>query len=131
MNDELKATGFQFIVHRSDFLVQNGGLRMATSKKTQVKAGAPARRRGQQMGDERSAKDKMLEAKEQVPSARGRRKEVSKFFADDSSQMTGSGGQTPRDNTPSVPAAIPTDTKIGESGGETQFKARQKAKKRG
>jgi hypothetical protein len=104
---------------------------MATSKKTQVKAGAPAQRRGQQMGDERSAKDKTLEAKERTPSARGRRKEASKFFADDSSQMTGSRGETPRDNTPSVPAAIPTDTKIGESGGETEFKARQKTKKRG
>ena len=104
---------------------------MATSKKTQVKAGAPTRRRGQQMGDERSAKDKTLEAKERTPAARGHRKEASKFFADDSSQMTGSRGETPRDNTPSVPAAIPTDAKIGESGGETQFKARQKATRKG
>jgi hypothetical protein len=104
---------------------------MATSKKTQVKAGAPARRRGQQMGDERSAKDKTLEAKEQAPSARGRRKEASQFFADDSSQMTGSRGESPRDNSPSVSAAIPTDMKIGESGGETQFKARQKATRKG
>jgi hypothetical protein len=104
---------------------------MATSKKTQVKAGAPARRRGQQMGDERSAKDKTLEAKERTPAARGRRKEASKFFADDSSQQTGSRGEAPRDNSPSVSAAIPTDTKLGESDGETEFKARQKTKKRG
>jgi hypothetical protein len=103
---------------------------MATSKKTQVKAGAPARRRGQQMGDERSAKDKTLEAKQQTPAARGRRKEASKFYADDSSQNVGSDAEAPRDNTPSVAAAIPTNTKLGESGGETQFKARQKLRKR-
>jgi hypothetical protein len=34
---------------------------MAGSKKAQSKAGVPERRRGQQMGDERSAKDKTLE----------------------------------------------------------------------
>ena len=104
---------------------------MATSKKTQTKAGVPARRRGQQMGDERSARDKTLEAKEQTPAARGRRKAANKFFADDSSQMTGSRGEAPRDNSPSVPAAVPVGTKLGESGGERQFKARQQAKKRG
>jgi hypothetical protein len=100
---------------------------MATSKKTQVKAGAPARRRGQQMGDERSAKDKTLKAKEQTPALSGRRKEASKHFADESSQSVGSDGEAPRDNTPSVPAAMPTGAKLGESGGERQFKARQKA----
>jgi hypothetical protein len=106
---------------------------MATSKKVQGKAGVPERRRGQEMGDERSAKDKTLEAREQTPAARGRRKTASKFYADDSSQTTGSRGESPRDNSPSVPAAVPTDTKLGESGGERGFKARQKAagKKRG
>jgi hypothetical protein len=100
---------------------------MASSKKAQSKAGVPERRRGQQMGDERSAKDKTLEAKEQTPAARGRRKSASKFYADDSSQMTGSRGEAPRDNSPSIPAAVPTGTKLGESGGERSFKARQKA----
>jgi hypothetical protein len=104
---------------------------MATSKKTQAKAGAPAQRRGQQMGDERSARDKTLEAKAETPAARGRRKTASKFFADDSAQQVGSDGEAPRDNTPSVPAAIPTGGKIGESGGERQFKARQKSGGRG
>ena len=103
---------------------------MATSRKTQSKAGIPPRRRGQEMGDERSAKDKTLAAKEQTPAARGRRKTASKFYADDSSQTTGSRGESPRDNTPSVPAAVPTDTKLGESGGEREFKARQKPKGR-
>jgi len=99
---------------------------MATSKKAQNKAGVASRRRGQQMGDERSAPDKRTESEEQTPAARGRRKAASKFFADDSSQTTGSRGESPRDNSPSVPAAVPTDTKLGESGGEREFKARQK-----
>jgi hypothetical protein len=100
---------------------------MATSRKTQAKAGVPERRRGQQMGDERSQPDKTREAQAETPALRGRRKAASNFFADDSSQAVGSRGETPRDNTPSVPAAIPTNTKIGESGGEAEFKARQKS----
>jgi hypothetical protein len=40
--------------------------------------------------------------------------------------MTGSRPEAPRDNTPSVPAAVPTNEKLGESGGEREFKARQK-----
>jgi hypothetical protein len=97
------------------------------SKKSQSKAGIPARRRGQQMGDETSPKDKTRTAQKQTPALRGRRIAASKFFADDSSQTTGTRPETPRDNTPSVPAAIPTGQKLGESGGEKQFKARQKA----
>ena len=100
---------------------------MATSRKTQAKAGVPQKRRGQQMGDERSQPSKVDEAQAATPALRGRRQAASKFYADDSSQRTGARGETPRDNTPSVPAAIPTGTKIGESGGETEFKARQKA----
>ena len=97
------------------------------SKKTQVKAGAPARRRGQQMGDERSAPDKSKAAEEQTPATRGRRPASSEFFADESAQAVGSDGEAPRDNSPSVPAAIPTGEKLGESGGEREFKQRQKA----
>jgi hypothetical protein len=97
------------------------------SKKSQSKAGVPARRRGQQMGDETSQTDKTLKAKEQTPALRGRRQSASKFFADESAQAVGSDGEAPRDNTPSVPAAIPTGEKLGESGGEKQFKERQKA----
>ncbi len=101
---------------------------MATSRKTQAKAGVPERRRGQQMGDERSMPSKIDEAQsEGTPALRGRRKAASKFYGDDSYQRTGTRGETTRDNTPSVPAAIPTNTKIGESDGEPEFKARQKA----
>ena len=96
------------------------------SKKTQSKAGIAERRRGQQMGDDRSAPDRTLEAKNETPATRGRRKSASKFFGDDSAQQVGSDGEAPRDNTPSLPAAIPTGTKLGESGGERVFKQRQK-----
>ena len=100
---------------------------MATSRKTQAKAGVPERRRGQQMGDERSKPSKMDEAQAATPALRGRRKAASKFYADESSQRAGTSGESPRDNSPSVPAAIPTKMKVGESGGEAEFKARQKA----
>lgn len=101
------------------------------SKKSQSKAGIAPRRRGQQMGDDRSAPDKTLEPKQQTPALRGRRKSASKFYADDSSQNTGTRPETPRDNTPSVPAAIPTGEKLGESGGERVFKQRQARTRKG
>lgn len=101
---------------------------MAT-KKVQSKAGIAEKRRGQQMGDERSAPDRSQDAETQTPALRGRRKQASKFFGDESMQQTGSRGEAPRDNTPSVPAAIPTGMKIGESGGERAFKEKGKRKK--
>ncbi len=104
---------------------------MATSRKTQAKAGAPEKRRGQQMGDARSKPSKIDEAQGETPALRGRRKAASKFFGDESFQSTGTRGETLRDNTPSTPAAIPTDVKLGESGGEAEFKARQKAATKG
>ena len=75
---------------------------MATSRKTQAKAGVPEKRRGQQMGDERSKPSKVDEA-----------------------QRKGTSGKSPRAISPSVPAAIPTGVKQGESDGEAEFKARQ------
>ncbi|MFL6255352.1 MAG: hypothetical protein ACJ74T_10025 [Pyrinomonadaceae bacterium] len=104
---------------------------MATSRKTQAKAGVPEKRRGQQMGDERSKPSKIDEAQTETPALRGRRKDASKFFGDESFQSTGTRGETLRDNTPSIPAAIPTNMKIGESGGEAEFKARQKTARKG
>ena len=103
---------------------------MAASKKTQSRAGAPARRRGQQMGDERSGPGKMSEEKKKTPALRGRLKRASKFFDDDSSQATASGGGSLSDNSPSTPAAVPAGEKVGESGGEKKFKAAQKAAKK-
>ncbi len=103
------------------------------SRKAQSKAGIPEKRRGQQMGDERSKPSKIDEAKRETPALRGRRKDASKFYADESSQQVGSDGEAPRDNTPSVPAAAPTGVKLGESGGERAFNQRQSrgSKKRG
>jgi hypothetical protein len=100
---------------------------MATSRKTQAKAGVPEERRGQQMGDERSKPSKIDEAQKGAPALRGRRKSASKFFADDSYQSVGTRGETRRDNSPSVPAAIPTKVRQGESDGEAEFKARQRS----
>lgn len=102
---------------------------MATGKKAQSKAGVAARRRGQEMGDERSQMEKTTEVKKQTPALRGRRKSASKFFADDSSQTIASGGDgLPSDNSPSVPAAVPAGERLGESGGEKSFARRQKAR---
>ena len=100
---------------------------MATSRKTQAKAGVPEKRRGQQMGDARSAPSKIDEAQKKTPALSGRRKAANKFFADDSAQSVGTRGESRRDNSPSVPAAIPTNVRQGESDGEAEFKARQKA----
>jgi hypothetical protein len=101
------------------------------NKKAQSKAGVAANRRGQQMGDERSNSPvKQEEAEENTPALRGKRKDANAFFADESSQQTGSNAARPRSNTPSLPAALPTNVKKGESGGERVFKERQ-AKKSG
>lgn len=95
-----------------------------TSKKAQQKVGAPLKPRGQEMGrgDDR---DQNREAMADTPSLRGRRKGASRMFADESSQHAGADAATPRSNTPSLPAAMPTDVPLGESGGEKAFKQRQ------
>lgn len=101
------------------------------NKKAQSKAGIAANRRGQQMGDARSNSPvKQEEAKANTPALRGKRKDANKFFADDSSQQTGSDAATPRSNSPSLPAAIPTGVKHGEPGGERVSKQRQARKAR-
>ena len=101
---------------------------MAT-KKAQSKAGISANRRGQQMGDERSnSPNKMSEAKASTPALRGRRTAANKFFADDSQQAVGGNAARPRSNSPSVAAAVPTNVKKGEPGGEKAFKQRQARK---
>ena len=100
---------------------------MATSRKTQAKAGVPEKRRGQQMGDERSKSSRTDEAQRKTPPLGGRGKAAGKLHAADSAQRKGTSGKSPRSISPSVPAAVPVGVKQGESGGETEFKARQKA----
>jgi hypothetical protein len=94
------------------------------NKKDQHKVGAPAKPRGQQTGFAGNP-DQNREAMKETPALRGRRKSASKMFADESEQHTGGDAVTPRSNTPSVPAAAPTGTKLGETGGEKVFRQRQ------
>ena len=66
-----------------------------SDKKAGRKPGVPVKRRGQQMGDERSPLSKMDEAKKNTPALRGRRKKANKMFADESSQHIGADAATP------------------------------------
>lgn len=99
-----------------------------SKKEDQQKVGAPQKPRGQEMG-RGSDHDQNREAKAQTPALRGRRTEANKMFADKSAQHVGADGATPRSNTPSLPAAMPTGVPLGETGGEKVFKQRQ-AKRR-
>src|SRR5207253_8337008 len=96
-----------------------------SSKKDQHKVGTPRKPRGQQMGVAGNP-DHNREAMKETPALRGRRKKATKMFADESSQHVGGDAATPRSNTPSLPAAIPTGKKLGETGGERAFKQRLK-----
>lgn len=104
-----------------------------TNKEEQQKAGIAEQPRGQRMGrgndlDENRYEKEAISHHAATPALRGERPESSEHFADDSTQHIGSDSVTPRSNTPSVPAAIPTNTKFGESGGEAEFKQRQEGK---
>jgi hypothetical protein len=98
------------------------------NKKAQSKAGIAATRRGQQMGDERSNNIGQEETQADTPALSGRRKEANKFFADESAQAVGGSPAAPSSTSPSTPAALPTNVKKGESGGEKVFRARQTKK---
>ncbi|OLE55508.1 MAG: hypothetical protein AUG51_03385 [Acidobacteria bacterium 13_1_20CM_3_53_8] len=100
---------------------------MAT-KKDQQKVGRPAKPRGQQMGTAGNP-DQNREAMKETPALRGRRKRASKMFADKSSQHVASDASKPSTNQPSVPAAIPSGVKMGDAGGEREFKQRQRKRK--
>lgn len=100
---------------------------MAT-KKDQHKAGAPQKPRGQEMGRGRD-RDQNREAMADTPALRGRRKKESEFFADESAQHVGGNAARPRSNQPSIPATLPAEKPLGQSGGEKEFKARQKSKR--
>ena len=101
------------------------------TKKAQSKAGIPAQRRGQQMGDEKTnSPNKPSESKQNTPALSGRRKQANKFFADDSQQAVGGNAARPRSNSPSTPAAVPTDVKKGVSDGERIAQSRAPRKRR-
>jgi hypothetical protein len=103
-----------------------GGIMMAT-KKEQHKAGAPEKPRGQEMGRGQD-RDQNREAQAETPALRGERKDENEFFADKSSQHVGTDNAKPRSNTPSIPAALPSEKPLGQSGGEQEFKRHQEKK---
>ncbi|HYG80184.1 MAG TPA: hypothetical protein VD861_07350 [Pyrinomonadaceae bacterium] len=96
-----------------------------SSKKDQHKVGIPAKPRGQEVGRGGTPDKERVAKEEETPALRGRRKEANKMFADKSSQHTASDGTKPKSNSPSIPAQI-GGGRVGESGGETGFKRRQK-----
>jgi len=101
------------------------------NKKAQSKAGIAGTRRGQQMGDERSNNAGQEAAQSDTPALSGRRrKEANKFFADESAQAVGGSFAAPSSTSPSTPAALPTNVRKGEPGGERVFKERQARKKK-
>jgi hypothetical protein len=101
-----------------------------SSKKEQSKVGRKQKPRGQQTGFVGNP-DQNREEMKNTPALRGRRKAATEMFADESTQHVGTDAAKPMSNMPSVPAAIPTDTKLGESGDERAFKRQQsKAKKK-
>jgi hypothetical protein len=90
---------------------------MTNRKEQQSKAGIPEKRRGQQTGFAGN-QDQNREAMEDTPALRGRRKEANEMFGDESSQHVGGNAARPRSNSPSTPAAMPSDSPLGKSGGE-------------
>ena len=95
-----------------------------SSKKEQRKVGRKQKPRGQQTGFVGNP-DQNREEMKNTPALRGRRKAANKMFGDESAQHVGTDASKGRTNTPSLPAALPANTKLGESGGEREFKRRQ------
>ncbi len=96
-----------------------------SDKYDQHEVGIPAQRRGQQVGDRRSAiqPQRTADEWEETPEINGHvRESESEFFADKSSQHFGGDAATPDHVTPSTPAAIPAGQPLGQSGGEQAFK---------
>ncbi|HEX8145133.1 MAG TPA: hypothetical protein VF553_21385 [Pyrinomonadaceae bacterium] len=96
-----------------------------SSQEKQSKVGRSTKLRGQQTGRAATVPAQDREAMQETPSLRGRRKQANEFFGDESSQHAGADAATPRSNTPSLPAAMPSDRPVGETGGERVFKQRQ------
>jgi hypothetical protein len=100
-----------------------------SSKEKQSKVGRSTKLRGQQTGRADTVPAQDREAMKDTPSLRGRRKHASEMFADESAQHTGADAATPRSNTPSVPAAMPSGRPLGETGGEREAKGKSKKAK--
>jgi hypothetical protein len=98
------------------------------AEKDQHKVGVPEKPRGQEMGRP-GFQNPNRQAMEDTPALSGTREDENEMFADESTQHVGANASAPKSNSPSVPAAIPTDVKLGESGGEAEFKERHSARK--
>lgn len=98
-----------------------------SDKHDQHTVGIPQRRRGQQVGDTRSAIQNRDDADwEETPEINGDvRRSENQFIADNSSQHFGGDATAPDHVSPSTPAAIPEGQPLGQSGGEKEFKQRQ------
>ena len=94
-----------------------------STKKDQHKAGAPEKPRGQQTGFAGNP-DQNREEKENTPALRGRRKEATELFADESKNEETGDAVTPRSNQPSTPAQN-SGGHVGETGGEIAFKQKK------
>jgi hypothetical protein len=84
------------------------------SKEKQSKVGRSTKLRGQQTGRADTVPAQDREAMQDTPALRGRRKQANEFFGDESKQHAGADAATPRSNTPSVPAAMPTGGRKGK-----------------
>ncbi|MDX6712166.1 MAG: hypothetical protein QOH96_3182 [Blastocatellia bacterium] len=85
--------------------------------------GTPEKLRGQEMGRP-GLKDRNREEMENTPALGGNRNQRNEMFGDKSSKHVGANPSAPRVNSPSTPAAMPGDVKLGESGGEKEFNKR-------
>jgi hypothetical protein len=91
--------------------------------------GTPEKRRGQEMGRP-GLKDRSREEMQHTPALDGNLNQRNEMFGDKSSKHIGANPSAPKDNSPSTPAAIPGDVKLGESGGEKAFNYRHSARKK-
>ena len=100
-----------------------------SSKEKQSKVGRSTKLRGQQTGRADTVPAQDREGMHETPALRGRRKEANEFFADESAQHAGADAATPRSNTPSLPAALPSGRPLGQSGDERAAKRKAKVKR--
>jgi hypothetical protein len=100
-----------------------------TSKEKQSKVGRSTKLRGQQTGRADTVPAQDRESMKETPALRGRRKEANEFFTDESAQHVGGDAATPRSNTPSVPAALPSNRSLGQTGGERKTKGKTRVKR--
>lgn len=96
-----------------------------STKSDQHTVGVPAKRRGQQMGDDRSAIRQRVMVDDTPEISGSMRESANEMFADDSSQHFGGDAATPDHVSPSTPGAIPIGQPLGQTGGEATFKQNQ------